>query len=438
MPRFLALFFIAACLNQAASADQGETVSFGGSTMGTTYSVKIHVVADTPSLARMQDVQIGVDGVLRNVNDQMSTYLKSSEISRFNQSQTTEWFDVSPEFAGVVETAQRISEQTDGAFDVTVGPLVNAWNFGPDQRTGKVPDDAAIEALRQSTGYQNLAVRTDPPAIKKAIAALQIDLSAIAKGHGSDRVVEYLNTEGFPDVFVEIGGEVRTSGSKSGQWWKVGIQTPDAATDAWTVAHALSTGSGNDNAMATSGDYRNFFEADGIRYSHTIDPRTGRPIQHDLASVSVVAAKCVDADAWATALNVLGPVDGLEVAKRENISALLISRTADGFARAGSGAMAQYATDADPATSSTARPQSAAGSPWATMAISTIAFGTILFLMAIGVIFGRRAISGSCGGLANKTNPDGSTACGLCSNPADACKELRERMQSSESKQSTS
>ncbi len=421
MIRSFVLLLTCCCVLSDGAADEAAMVQFAGQTMGTTYSVKIFEPSNSDGI---DDLRIAIDAVLRRVNDQMSTYLKSSEISRFNESDSTDWFDVSPEFAAVVETAQQVSAKTDGAFDITVGPLVNAWNFGPTPRTQVAPTVELIERLRESVGYRKLSVRREPPALKKSIPELKIDLSAIAKGHGVDRVAEFLNELGFEDVFVEIGGEVRTSGSKAGQWWKVGIQMPDAASDQWTIAHSLSTGAGDDQSMATSGDYRNFFEADGVRYSHTIDPRTGRPIEHNLASVSVVTERCGDADAWATALNVLGPDAGLEAAQREKLNALLISRTEDGFVPNGTGTLARYAQ-----TQMATRGETVNGSPWATMAITTIAFATILMAMAVGVIFGRKAISGSCGGIANKANDDGSIACGLCSNPADACKELREKMQ---------
>ncbi|MGB7328068.1 MAG: FAD:protein FMN transferase [Rubripirellula sp.] len=423
----LASFGLLACIpimSVSAAAADGEFLEFSGETMGTTYSVKVF---EPPASLPVDNLRIDVDGVLRNVNDQMSTYLKSSEISQFNESDSTDWFAVSPEFATVVKTALQISTKTGGAFDVTVGPLVNAWNFGVGPRTGEPPSTETIAKLRESIVYQNLAVRMDPPAIKKSAPSLKIDLSAIAKGHGVDRVVEFLNKQGLANVFVEIGGEVRASGSKSGAPWKVGIQMPDATTNQWTVAHAFGTG-GSDHAMATSGDYRNFFEAGGKRYSHTIDPRTGVPVDHDLASVSILADRCVDADAWATAINAMGPTEGLAIAQAENLDALLIARNSDGFTRSATGKLAQYApTNTTGEKMETAL--SANGSPWVIVAITTIAFATILFAMAIGVIFGRKAISGSCGGIANKTNPDGSTSCGLCSNPADACKELRDRMQ---------
>lgn len=430
MVRIVCLFLTLAFTPATASlAQTGSIIEFGGGTMGTTYSVKVFLDESTEAESELQDVRLAVDAELRSVNDQMSTYLKSSEISRFNASRSTDWFPISQDFANVLVVGQEVAAKTDGAFDITVGPLVQAWNFGPGPRSAEIPSDQTIEALLGTVGYQRLSVRTEPPAVKKSHPELAIDLSAIAKGHGVDRVVQVMTDAGFSDVFVEVGGEIRVAGSKQGTWWKVGIQTPDAASNQWTVSHSLSTQPGVDDAMATSGDYRNFFEVDGKRYSHTIDPRSGRPVDHDLASVSVVAESCVKADAWATALNVLGADEGLRVAKREGLDVLLISRTGETFTRAGTGTLASYSTGTAAASAEVKAGENAAGSPLVVMAITTVAFASILFAMAVGVIFGRRAISGSCGGLANKTDGDGNVSCGLCSNPADACKELRNRMQ---------
>jgi thiamine biosynthesis lipoprotein len=204
--------------------------------------------------------------------------------------------------------------------------------------------------------------------------------------------------------------------------------------DATMIAHSLSSDDGSDRCMATSGDYRNYFEVEGVRYSHTIDPRTASPVQHSLASVSVVSDSCMKADAWATALGVLGPEEGLEVARREGLSVLVASRGEDAFDLVGTGTLAGYSAKGkskDELASQTAQTTQAVtgnSNALATVAFTVLAFAMILFAMAIGVIFGRKAISGSCGGLANSTNEDGSTSCSLCSNPADACKELRERM----------
>lgn len=413
-------------------ADDGKIAQFSGATMGTRYMVKIFDPPGPDPQAFVADVQLRVDGLLRQVNDQMSTYLQSSEISRFNSSASTDWFAVSRETADVVEFAQQVARKSNGAFDVTVGPLVNAWSFGPGPRSRTVPDGAQLRELQGLVGFEKLSVRLDPPALRKAIPGMQVDLSAIAKGFGVDQVVALLQDAGAEDVFVEIGGEVRTSGNKAGQWWKVGIQLPDAATDSVMIAHPLSTGSGNDQAMATSGDYRNYFEADGVRYSHTIDPRTASPIRHSLASVSVLAESCMEADAWATAINVLGPEEGLRLAERERLNTLMISRTDEGFERQGTGTLAVHASPAASGRSPAepvAAPPSRGNGLLAITAITVVALATILLAMSVGVIFGRREISGSCGGLANQRNEDGSVSCSLCSNPDDACKELRRRMQ---------
>ena len=397
---------------------------FRGKTMGTTYMVK---VAGAEGLDD-QTLRFAIDGELRRVNDQMSTYLKSSEITRFNQSAGTDWFDVSAEFAGVVEVAQDIAEKTNGAFDITVGPLVDAWSFGTTERTRTVPDADTIERLLQVVGYEKLEVRQSPPALRKSVPELQIDLSSIAKGHGVDRVIAMLSQQGADDVFVEIGGEVRTSGDKPGGPWRVGIQLPDAVKDKVMIAHAMLVNEAAGNAMATSGDYRNNFTANGKLYSHTIDPRSGSPVDHNLASVTVVAQTCMEADGWATALNVLGKDAGYPVAEQNDLHTLLVTRRdAEHFEKFGTGVLTQYAQVEPTATKAT---------NWlsAIIPIAILTFGVfsiLLFAMAIGVVFGRKSISGSCGGLANMNQEDGSTSCALCSNPSDACQELRDKMDES-------
>ncbi|MDG2221090.1 MAG: FAD:protein FMN transferase [Rubripirellula sp.] len=412
-------------------AEEATILELVGPTMGTRFTVKVFAPEAMDMSA--EDAQIRVDGLLRAVNDQMSTYLPSSEISRFNQSESLEWYDVSSGFAEVVAYALSVAEKTDGALDITVEPLVNAWNFGPAARTSDPPGDAQIEQLRQWVGFEKLAVRLDPPALKKTHPKLEIDLSSIAKGYAADEVVRMLAEHGADNVFVEIGGEVRTAGNKAGQWWKVGIQLPDAVSDTVMIAHALSTGGDDDQAMATSGDYRNFFESDGVRYSHTLDPATGRPVTHALASVSVVAGSCMAADAWATAMNVLGAERGKLIAEREKLNVLLVSRQADGFAIDGTGTLAGYASTGEETqiAAEEAGQEKDSGNLFAVLLVTFVAFAVVLFGMAVGVMFGRRSISGSCGGLANAKNQDGSVSCSLCSNPADACKELRQRMQES-------
>ena len=413
--------FAPSCLAQTLP----QMLELSGPTMGTKFNIKVF---DPPVLN--EDAGFLVDQLLRKVNDQMSTYLKSSEISRFNRSDSTDWFPVSEELATVVAFSQSIAEKTDGAFDVTVGPLVNAWNFGPDRSKRKVPDVDLLEKLRQSVGFRKLSVRMDPPALKKSVPELGIDLSAVAKGYAVDRVVELLNEQGAENVFVEIGGEVSVSGNKAGQWWKVGIQMPDAATDSVLIAHSLNVGGGNDRSMATSGDYRNYFEVDGKRYSHTIDPRNGMPIEHAVASVTVVSGSCMAADAWATALNVLGPEQALQMAKTEELDVLIVARDqaeASGFQLTGNGALTQYIASADTLVDADA-PEEQGNGRFTMFLVTAVAFAVLLFAMSVGVLFGQRSISGSCGGINGTKNEDGSVSCSLCSSPSDACRDLRKRM----------
>jgi len=302
-----------------------------GRTMGTTYTVKA-VAVDGVSSSQLQQA---VEKTLESVNDQMSTYRPESEISRFNASRSTDWFSVSPETASVVEFAQRLSAISGGRFDITVAPMVNAWHFGPQLSSKNdselPPDDGQsapspeqLEKLRKLVGYQRLDVRLDPPALRKDVPELSIDLSAIAKGHGVDRVLATLEDLNIRQAFVEIGGEVRCAGTRpDGRPWQVGIERPEElASGVWRIV-ALNDG----QAMATSGDYRNSYVAtNGQRVSHTIDPFTGRPLEHSVASVSVVADNCMAADAWATALNVLGPEQGLRLASEQGLDVLMILR----------------------------------------------------------------------------------------------------------------
>ncbi len=401
-------------------------VQLRGQTMGTLYMVKIF---DPPELDK--DLPLLIDAELRRVNDQMSTYLKSSELGRFNATDSTDWFPVSKETAEVVAYAQAVAEKTGGAFDVTVGPLVNAWSFGPTPRDRTVPDSETLAELSKSVGYKKLSVRTDPPALRKEVPGLQVDLSAIAKGHGVDRVVELLDSLGIENVFVEIGGEVRTSGQKGDQWWQVGIELPTVDDSKQElIAHGMSTRDGRDESMATSGDYRNYFEADGKRYSHTIDPRRQAPIEHGVASVSVIAPTCMAADAWATAINVVGVEEGLQLAASEKMSVLVSERKGDELVLHGTGVLAKYAQAGAEvaAAEAPAIAPNGMGNLVAVVILTALIFAIILVGMGLGVMLRGKPISGSCGGLSSKTGEDGSVSCSLCSNPSDACKELRERM----------
>lgn len=297
-----------------------DYLRLGGSTMGTYYQVTARCPADPTER---------IEATLAEVNAQMSTYLPDSELSRLNRAPLEQWLPVSAPLAEVLAAAAELGQRSHGAFDVTVGPLVDLWGFGAgsSRDASRVPDAAALALARERVGMHHVEISRDPPRVRRH-ADVSIDLSAIAKGHGVDRVFDELGAMGCSDRLVDIGGEVRTRGSgPSGAGWRIGIEVPDPDSQGG-VQRVVSPG---DGALATSGDYRNFFEADGRRYSHTIDPRTGRPITHGLAAVTVAHPLAMWADGWATALNVLGPEAGFELAVDQGLPALFIVRGESGF-----------------------------------------------------------------------------------------------------------
>ncbi len=288
--------------------------------MGTTFTVT--VAGRLLSVDAADHLGTAIDNRLTSLDAMMSTYDSGSEVSRFNASTSSDWFQVSPDTATVFLRAREISEVTGGAFDVTVGPLVDAWGFGPAGPSPTPPSDAVIERLLATVDFMLIDVDETVPALRKASADVRSDLSAVAKGYAVDRVADLLDAEGHDAYLVEIGGELRTRGHRAdGQPWRVGIERPGDGPASLQRVIALS-----DAALATSGDYRNYIEHDGVRLSHTIDPRTGRPVTHALASVSVIDALCVRADALATALEVLGPDEAYALASERGWAALLIIR----------------------------------------------------------------------------------------------------------------
>jgi thiamine biosynthesis lipoprotein len=292
--------------------------------MGTSYSVKI---VDPPAQLRVDALQSLVETELGGLVDRFSTYEPASELARFNASRDTDWVDASDDLVEVLTEARAISELSGGAFDVTVGPLVDLWGFGPEDRGDRVPTDAEVDALRAHVGYANLDMRETPAAIRKHDPDVHVDLSAIAKGYAVDRLATLLESRGIDNYLVEIGGELRGRGrNPAGEHWRIGIEQPVAGERSVHAIIAI-----DDIGVATSGDYRNYFEDHGQRYSHTIDPRTGRPVIHGLASVTVISPRTLRADALATALMVLGPEAGYALADREGLAALFIVRTADGL-----------------------------------------------------------------------------------------------------------
>ena len=286
-----------------------------GQTMGTGYSIKLSPAPDEDQRALLQKE---VESRLEAIDAQMSTYRADSDLMRFNLARSTDWLAVPESLVELVRRAAAISRLSEGRYDVTVGPLVNLWGFGSEGPRDSPPAAANIAQTLARIGYQHLEARRSPPGLRKAIPGLQLDLSSIAKGWAVDELTRLLQNQGYKDFLIEIGGEVRAQGTKvSGQPWRIAVERP--LPDQRTVQGAIEV---RDFAVATSGDYRNFFEDAGRRYSHTIDPLSGQAVQHRLAAVTVVADECTDADAWATALMALGDQRGPALADALGLKAL--------------------------------------------------------------------------------------------------------------------
>ncbi|MFH1724472.1 MAG: FAD:protein FMN transferase [Elusimicrobiota bacterium] len=312
----------------ACAPPPAKPVDLRGRTMGTTYRVTI--AGSGLSAQDTAKLHAEIDARLARVNKLMSTYDPGSELSRFNRHPGAEPFPVSPETAAVLRAALRFSDESGGAFDATIGPLVDLWGFGSDERERRLPSEAEIRAALEVVGFRHLHVETDPPTLRKSIPGLRVDLNAIAKGYGVDAVAALLAERGFADFLVEIGGEVLARGAKAPDApWRIGIDRPVAGAAPGRTLSAIVALDGS--ALATSGDYRNFFVQDGKRYSHIFDPGTGRPVTHRLASASVIAPTCMEADAAATAVMVLGPRRGKAfIESHPGWEALLIVGKPDG------------------------------------------------------------------------------------------------------------
>lgn len=299
-------------------------LEFAGPTMGTHYTVKVIAALDPSGRDQLrQAIHESVDSIDR----MMSTWKPDSELSRFNRHADTSPFPVSPEMIQIFQDARAVSEASRGAFDVTVGPIVNAWGFGPEKKSSPPPDEE-IAGLLERVGFEMIEIDVESSTLRKTRPDLYCDLSGIAQGFAADKTAEMLESMGYQDYMVDISGEFRAKGlNASGEPWQIAIELPDAPERTAKLVVPLS-----DRALATSGDYRNYFEKDGTRFSHEIDPITGRPIGHKLASASVIMDRCSLADAYATALMVLGPDKGLELAARLHLPAFLLVRNdAGGF-----------------------------------------------------------------------------------------------------------
>ncbi|MEA3544290.1 MAG: FAD:protein FMN transferase [Thermodesulfobacteriota bacterium] len=317
-----------------------QLLTIAGTSMGTSYHIKVAPMgAKIDSSSLKNQIQSRLD----DIDNQMSTYKKNSDISRFNRHPDNDWMSVSAETMFVVQTADTISRLSHGAFDITIGKLVNLWGFGPTINIEAIPAADAILNLQSQVGYHQLELRQTPPALRKRSKAVSLDLSAIAKGYAVDAIARLLLEHQLDNFLVEIGGEIITHGYKQPQRpWVIGIESPVAGERSIRKRLHLP-----DVAMATSGDYRNYFEHQDTRYSHTIDPATGYPVKHRLASVTVIDSSCMRADALATAIMVMGPGKGMEFAEQQQLAIFMLVKQNGQFVEKHSTAFKPYLKSAE-------------------------------------------------------------------------------------------
>lgn len=295
-----------------AAQAHADLLKLDGETMGSYYAVVIEGAAEADAEA----IQAKIQAILKDVNRQMSTWDSESEISKFNQSKGTDWFSVSQGFFEVVQESIRLHRFTNGSFDPTLAPVIDLWGFGA-QKPKSFPAQAAIDEARTRVGMEFIEARSNPPSIRRSREGITITLSAITPGYASDCVSELLTSLGFPSHTVDIGGEIKAGLPKSGGGkWRLGIESPLGG-----IQRVVEC---TERSIATSGDYRNYFEYKGVRYSHAIDPTTCRPVVNPPASVSILCDSAMTADGMATSLMVMGVEKGLSFARQHKLSVLFL------------------------------------------------------------------------------------------------------------------
>jgi len=333
LPLIAACFSVLIAILLAGGCSQAsdkQILKISGPTMGTEYHISwvSNKVNSTARKTEQESIQHKVDNLLIGINKSMSTYDPQSELSIINHGFKHGWQNVSADLYQVLIMAQQVNTQSDKAFDITVGPLVNIWGFGPGKANSKIPETAKIQALMDEIGSDALLLRQYHDEFQlRLLSPRYLDLSAIAKGYGVDVLGNLLQVEGIENFLIEVGGEIVAHGEKpKNKSWRIAIEAPNDNGRSVQIIIPLSN-----MGIATSGDYRNFFEQEGRRFSHTIDGRTGYPVEHDLASVSVLHESVALADAWATALTVLGAEQGLKLAEKHDLAAYFIVRSDDGY-----------------------------------------------------------------------------------------------------------
>jgi len=313
----------------------GRMRQWAGETMGTTWSVSAVLAseADPEDAGIAARIEAGIEGVLASVIAQMSNWAETSDLSRFNRAAADTWVTLPEDCFTVLQAALQVARDSGGAYDPSAGPLVDLWGFGPAgaRQAAPTPDDVA--RVRQPCGWERIEVDV-PMRRARQPGGLALDFCAIAKGFAVDAVSRHLDARGVTHHLVEIGGELRGQGLKpDGMPWWVELESPVGNGSGSGIAHgaARTLVALLGLSIATSGDYRRYFEQDGRRFAHTIDPRTGYPAAHALASVTVIHRDCMLADALSTALTVLGPQAGMDFARRHALAARFLVRTPRGF-----------------------------------------------------------------------------------------------------------
>ncbi|HAA44453.1 MAG: thiamine biosynthesis lipoprotein [Halomonas sp. 54_146] len=305
-------------------------VRFEGNIFGTFYQVTI---MDPLTQGQSRELEEGFLAELESVDQAMSTYRDDAELMAFNEAPLEEWQPLSNELIEVLAISQSVADISHGAFDITVGDLVNLWSFGPGARPEEVPSDEALTKQLTQVGFDALEIDSQQMQARRTRDVF-VDLSGVAKGHATDRVAAYLDQQGIEHYLVNLGGDLIARGQRHKEEqtpWRIGIEVPEDGQQRAQHVIPLAGTALASMSVATSGDYRNYFEVDGQRFSHTIDPRTGRPVTHQLASVSVFHPSNAWADAWATALLVLGEEEAMQVARENSLKVLMLVRKDDGW-----------------------------------------------------------------------------------------------------------
>lgn len=311
-----------------------EETYLEGKTMGTTYHIKYF---DDQQLLSASQMQTQIDTLLQDVNQSMSTYIDDSEINKFNRLPANQFMTISSDFRAVVTESIRLGKSTE-TLDVTMGPLIDLWGFGPDKKPTKRPSKEELDGMIKKIGVDKLILNEQ--GLAKTIDGLELSFSSTAKGFGIDKVAQLLESHKITNYMVEIGGELRVSGKKpADQDWKIAIEQPDAAPGERKVHRVLLPGN---SGIATSGDYRIFYEMDGEIYTHLIDPMTGMPIKHDLVSVTVLHPSAMTADGLATALTVMGMEKAKAYAQEHDLAVYLIAKRENGLITYSSPAFEPY------------------------------------------------------------------------------------------------